>query len=231
MTEWHWRWQEEVPEYCREFTIGPHRADILAIPGFVVELQHSSISPEEIAERERFYQKMVWVFDAREAYGDGARERSQENNNRVDTATKQLLLKHGGEPCDSCPAGYSLTLSFADPAREKAWRIQACIDSELSRNNLRHWWPDPRLFFNKDKGGGKGNYRTFRWMHPRKTIATCTKPVLLDLGGDGLLFLGRMYPDAPCGGWGLLTSRAEFVAAINGQNPALAMKLIGAMPQ
>ncbi|HEV3203090.1 MAG TPA: hypothetical protein VGY77_01845, partial [Gemmataceae bacterium] len=41
-----------------------HRADILANSDIVLELQHSPIQPEEIAERERFYEDMVWLFDA-----------------------------------------------------------------------------------------------------------------------------------------------------------------------
>jgi hypothetical protein len=44
----------------------PPRADIVTASGVVVELQHSPISAETIAEREAFYGRMVWVFDARE---------------------------------------------------------------------------------------------------------------------------------------------------------------------
>lgn len=46
--------------------MGPHRADIKT-PRFVVELQHSPISPEEIREREGFYGDMIWIFDVRSA--------------------------------------------------------------------------------------------------------------------------------------------------------------------
>ncbi len=47
--------------------IGSHRADLVTADGWVVELQHSSISPEEIATREEFYgQRMLWLFDATE---------------------------------------------------------------------------------------------------------------------------------------------------------------------
>ena len=44
--------------------IQPHRADIMGNGGLVVELQHSSISPEEIQQREAFYGNMIWLFDA-----------------------------------------------------------------------------------------------------------------------------------------------------------------------
>lgn len=63
-TEWHRAWKALVPTERTEVPMGPHRADIVAAKGWVCELQHSSISPEEIAEREAFYKRMAWVLDA-----------------------------------------------------------------------------------------------------------------------------------------------------------------------
>jgi hypothetical protein len=40
-----------------------HRADILTPSGWVIELQHSGLDPRRIAERERFYGRMAWVWD------------------------------------------------------------------------------------------------------------------------------------------------------------------------
>lgn len=65
---WHLSWQEPVQDQFVEVTIGPHRADIRNAEGTVIELQHSSISPEDIAQREEFYGDMVWVFDATERF-------------------------------------------------------------------------------------------------------------------------------------------------------------------
>lgn len=74
-SEWHRAWKRHVPPECAEATIGAHRADI-AIGQRVLELQHSSISPETIREREQFYKgamgrEMVWLFDVREAVRAG----------------------------------------------------------------------------------------------------------------------------------------------------------------
>jgi hypothetical protein len=44
--------------------MGIHRADIVTPSGLVIELQHSSIPVDEITERERFYQNMIWLIDA-----------------------------------------------------------------------------------------------------------------------------------------------------------------------
>ena len=68
-SDWHKGWKEYFPMHCREVVMGEnneHRADVRLDNGLVIELQHSSISPETIAEREQFYGFMVWLFDARE---------------------------------------------------------------------------------------------------------------------------------------------------------------------
>lgn len=71
MSEWHRTWQRFFPEECQEVVVQngeeKHRADVL-INNTVIEFQHSPISAEEIADRNRFYiscgYNVVWVFDA-----------------------------------------------------------------------------------------------------------------------------------------------------------------------
>lgn len=62
-SEWHKKWKEKFSIECREVVIGNHRADIKTKKGMVIELQNSSISAEEIIERENFYNKMMWVIN------------------------------------------------------------------------------------------------------------------------------------------------------------------------
>ena len=42
---------------------GKHIADIKTDSGLVIELQHSSMSLEEMQSRENFYKKMIWIID------------------------------------------------------------------------------------------------------------------------------------------------------------------------
>lgn len=62
-SRWHADWKLAFPRECREVVIGPHRADI-ALEHAVIELQSSSISPEEIRERESFYRNLHWIVKA-----------------------------------------------------------------------------------------------------------------------------------------------------------------------
>lgn len=71
MSEWHLNWQKQFPEESREVVVEKdgekHRADVL-IKNTVIEFQHSPITADEIARRNRFYlscgYEVVWVFDA-----------------------------------------------------------------------------------------------------------------------------------------------------------------------
>lgn len=72
-TDWHINWKRSMPrcEVVMEKDGAKHRADGVTKGGTVVEFQHSAISSQEIRDREQFYQRMVWVFDAREAWNKG----------------------------------------------------------------------------------------------------------------------------------------------------------------
>ena len=41
-----------------------HRADIVSTTVVIIELQHSSLDPDTVTERETFYKKMIWLIDA-----------------------------------------------------------------------------------------------------------------------------------------------------------------------
>jgi hypothetical protein len=62
-TDWHLDWKALFPKEFVEITIGRHRADI-SLSGYVIEFQHSPISPEQLRERQAEYKRVVWVFDA-----------------------------------------------------------------------------------------------------------------------------------------------------------------------
>lgn len=65
---WHRTLKGFYPREYQEVTIGRHRADVHR-NGCTLELQHSSISPEMIQERERFYKKIIWFVDANAFWG------------------------------------------------------------------------------------------------------------------------------------------------------------------
>lgn len=66
--EWHRAWKAEFPDAWQEI-VHPaddgtkHIADVKTEHGWVIEFQHSRISPEERRSRDAFYGQLVWVVD------------------------------------------------------------------------------------------------------------------------------------------------------------------------
>jgi len=50
----------------------------------------------------------------------------------------------------------------------------------------------------------------FRWKHPRKSIASCRRPVFLDLDGVRLLQVRKFYQSERFAGWGTVTRADDF---------------------
>ena len=68
-TPWHRTWKNQFPIDWQEVIHfaddgEKHIADLKTPSGLVIEFQHSRIKPEEIHERSKFYQNIVWVVDA-----------------------------------------------------------------------------------------------------------------------------------------------------------------------
>ena len=61
-TEWHFYWKYNFPKEQQEVIIGKHRADIKTNKT-IIELQNSSISAEEIKERENYNGNMIWLLN------------------------------------------------------------------------------------------------------------------------------------------------------------------------
>ncbi len=69
---WHLGWKSLGADGTQEITVGCRRADVLAPGGFAVEFQKSAMTPEEVWGRERDWKgRLVWVFDAQEAFDEG----------------------------------------------------------------------------------------------------------------------------------------------------------------
>ena len=74
-TQWHRDWKDQFPQQWQEIIHyddagEKHIADVKTSSGFVLEFQHSVISPKEICAREHFYQNMCWIVDGRRTEKD-----------------------------------------------------------------------------------------------------------------------------------------------------------------
>lgn len=67
-TEWHRTWKDQFPVEWQEISHPAengerHIADVKTEHGWVLEFQHSHLTPEERRSRDAFYPKLVWVVD------------------------------------------------------------------------------------------------------------------------------------------------------------------------
>lgn len=75
-TQWHRNWKNRFPALWQEVILysttgDKHIADVRTPHGLVLEFQRSTIHPDEVAARENFYQKIVWVIDGTRSEFDG----------------------------------------------------------------------------------------------------------------------------------------------------------------
>lgn len=228
MTAWHKAWQETVPENCREVVIGPHRADILSPLGVVVELQHSSISVDEIREREEFYGQMVWVFDVRDATNADAIAEAKRTNALRQQRYDQLYMDH--DNCEECLQRAQTTLAHGWYPRvswvsgaQQLVMFRSTFDglSDQHINKMLHSeglvYREPPIRLAVGKKTRPDGSVMFWWKHPRKSLAACQRTVYLDLGQERLLRMNHIDTLAPCDGHGHLMQKSEFVNLINGR--------------
>lgn len=76
-SDWHldWKRHARLTGFDVEQTIKrgdtTHRADIVTADGLVIELQHNYLDAVQIQQREAFYGRMIWVYDAAEWLDSG----------------------------------------------------------------------------------------------------------------------------------------------------------------
>jgi hypothetical protein len=79
VTEWHRNWQNQFPIEWQEIkhqnldTGELHFADVKTSDDWVIEFQHSFISPDEKKSREDFYRQLIWVVNGSRRLNDAKR--------------------------------------------------------------------------------------------------------------------------------------------------------------
>lgn len=171
-SEWHRNWKNNFAPECQEvvhqdeLTGERHIADIKTQNGLVIELQHSTISIEELEERESYYKNMIWLVDAR-----SFRDRFTIHQNKL-------------------PApGTELHRDFRLNEDGTVFRL---ISAEWFGSGYTKKYQQEKYdwYLNKSYQG----HHFFEWVRPRKIWLLASKPIFLDFGSDQLYEL-QHYPD------------------------------------
>ena len=164
-SEWHLGWKRAFPANWQEVTIGPHRADVLCPKG-VIEFQKSSISADEIREREAFYRRMVWVVWA----GDWCLEKNI-NWHLVAYRKEQELLGFA----DVFGSIFDTQTPEKFAKQQHAWE---CVHKAWKQNPRFTWSPPRKSWFAASKPvfmdlGGDYLLRIKDIYHSSRTFLNC----------------------------------------------------------
>jgi len=108
------------------------------------------------------------------------------------------------------PRGFPVILRYSGTSADEIEEREAHFGEMVWIFDVRRAYDDERLILREKRGEG-GTYFTFRWKHARVSLAYARQDVVLDVGATGVLFLKKIYPEAPVGGWGYFLSREEVV--------------------
>ena len=172
------------------------------VPG-TAEPNRSPFPPLGERERERFRSRQnVW-------------KRSR-NGSHV---SKKEVATLGSAP-QILPARALLTCGLGSLSAYRS-RLQPVSGASRARGHLRPereaaygrmvWLFDGTALQDRFDLYRRDGFSTFRWKHPRRTMATCRAPVFLDLGSaTGILAVRTWHQGPPTRGWGHLITPSVF---------------------
>ncbi len=198
-SEWHLKWKNYFPKEQQEFIIGKHRADIRTKDRWIIELQNSNISPEDIIERENYYKRMLWLLNGR-------------------TLCKGLDLREKNN---------IITFRWKNPS--KSWwysekEIYIDLDGivNLMNKNIKDYIIGKSKHSSSFKEDIYYEYYTPEAEHievsyPRTEYIEDTEEEIRRLKNKVKLFknklflIKKIYKKIPCGGWGVLINKEDFL--------------------
>ncbi len=182
-SEWHKNWKDKFPKECQEFTMGRHRADIRTKSRWIIELQNSSISSEEIKDREEYYKKMVWLLNGK-TIGKGL---VLKNKNGI------ITFRWKTPPKSWWSSNKEIYIDFSDKQKVKKKWVEEYIDYSDYWDNVydRKYDEDEK----EECGETYGGYYKIEGENMNREI----------------LHIKKIYNKIPCGGWGELISKEEFL--------------------
>lgn len=206
-TKWHIDWKNEFPEENQERIIENHRADIKTDKG-IIELQNGSISADDICDREKFYGNMVWLLNGK-------------------TLGKNLKIN---DKIDYFTFGWkNPPQSFFYADKPIYIDIKYFVDELV--DSIDDLYQRLGIVYHKLEKLIKGNPHKFNFDEMKYSTNKSDKEVLIfyeewsklskevhyleeerkKFGDKTIFFIKKLYKKIPCGGWGYLITKNNFL--------------------
>lgn len=195
-TEWHLEWKSLFPKANVEVKVGSHRADV-HLDRFVIEFQHSPISPEQIRERQIAYKRVLWVFDA---------------------SVRNIELRPRLIRKEVIETGYDKAL---------AWAEENGLDNpDAYADRVGDDWGDTYEPIYEEETVSPYRTFRWKWpQRSLAAVELSSHRLFFDCAEKGLFHVKGIHWDQIVGGWGHLYSRQEFLRRVlepAGKAPVLA---------
>lgn len=191
-TKWHLNWKNEFPIEQQEFIMGRHKADIRTSSRFIIELQNSPISSEEIKDREDYYKRMVWLLNG-STLCKGLELRNKKN--RI-----TFRWKHPPKSWWNVTKQIYIDLN---PLNNDLYKRKEYIEKKLSERFI-----EEKDYFNHEKVFGEDEQSLQIHLDIINENIKENK--------DKIFLIKRIYKNIPCGGWGEIITKQKFLNKFKG---------------
>lgn len=228
-TEWHIKWQNYFNESEREVSIVKnnqhHIADIFNKNEIVIEIQNSPISTYDIKEREKFYDKMIWIINSKEfihniilkdflydlskdtwfkwifQYPNSEQKAfaiiipDDDFNNRIKPALINCKYEKAYDEEKDTEFWYNQRTQYQQSLENE---ILSAFSSYLLDSKMVSKLDETKMYSTN-----------FKWLHARKSWIISTKPLFIDLNNGFLFFVKTFYENG--NGFGKLVHIRKFL--------------------
>lgn len=192
-TEWHRGWKNHFPNGWQEVVHVDesgerHIADIKTDSGLIIELQHSSMKPEELRSRESFYGNLLWIVDGF-SFKQNFRILSRLPPPDSKLATRLRIIRPPAFPLDPQAPQFKVTnkpLFLLDSHETVRGENYVVYDVLRVAGNVNDSYSHTRDTEAEIDAVYSGDH-FLDWRRPRSVWLSTSKPVFFDLG-DGFLW-------------------------------------------
>jgi len=215
-TEWHIKWKNEFPEELQEVIVENHRADIKLENDLVIEIQNSSISANDICDREMFYDKMVWLLNGK-SLGKGFEIRDKNS---------YFTFIWKNPPVSWFYSNKEIYIDLKYKLEEIKEMYKDCMERlGIVFEKLENLVGDPNKFdfepykyiYASSSEREKEIYESEKlWGELSKESRELNKVKELFISKVGfeertIFYIKKLYKKIPCAGWGYLISKEDFI--------------------
>jgi hypothetical protein len=186
--------------------MGKHRADIRTKDRYIIELQNSSISSNEIQERENYYKRMIWLLNG-ETLCSGLDLREKNDI---------ITFRWKNPPKSWWFANKEIYIDLSGIINKQKKKLKKYMDGDLA-----HRVPIYQQM-------------EYEYYTPEAELIEVSYPKIVDYDDDTdleierinnkinlfenkIFLIKKIHSKIPCGGWGIILSKKEFLKKFKGR--------------